>query len=146
MQIISIMNQCLVFVILILLLVNVATLSKKEKTMPIVQNDITELILKQDNYIEKVNELIDSLIRNAGETYVILNPNFNSSDKYITEHESEDMQQYIYIFISGNMTPDIKKIISSVYDISTDDKLKSILKLRIKLYILSLLVNANKTY
>ena len=146
MQIILIMNQCLVFVILILLLVKAATLSKKEKSMPIIHNDITELILKQDNYIEKVNELIDSLIRNAGETYVILNPNFNSSDKYITEHESEDMQQYIYIFISGNMTPDIKKIISSVYDISTDDKLKSILKLRIKLYILSLLVNANKTY
>lgn len=146
MQIISIMNQCLVFVILILLLVKAATLSKKEKAIPIIQNDITELILKQDNYIEKVNELIDSLIRNAGETYVILNPNFNSSDKYITEHESEDMQQYIYLFISGNMTPDIKKIISSVYDISTDDKLKSILKLRIKLYILSLLVNANKTY
>jgi len=117
-----------------------ATSSKKEYNERLV-----ELILSSDNInlVDSVNRLIDNLIKEAGNLYMIFNIN-HDKDKYITEKETEIITKYIYGMVMKNMTKDIRHIISLVYNIDTEDQLKEIINLRIKLYMINLLVNNHK--
>ena len=90
-----------------------------------------------------INNIIDSLINNAAQIYLVFNVGFNK-DKYITEKDSEQLKAYIYGMIRKSMTPAIKETISIIYNIKTEEELKDILMIRIKLYLLDLLIKNRK--
>lgn len=103
-----------------------------------------ELLLSKDNMVEQIDTLLDNLIKNAVNKYMILNVNFNR-DAYLNDKAIEELSLYALGMVRDNMTPAIKETLGLIYDISTDEKLNSFLELRIKMYILAVVINTNKT-
>lgn len=129
-------------ILAVILLYNV--LKKKPTAATSVKKEISEerlkLILSNDNIIDKINNIIDKLISDAADMYMILNVNYKQ-DHYINADETETMKLYIYGTVKKNMTDSIKEMISLIYDISDDKKLEDLLLFRIKIYMISVIVN-----
>lgn len=105
-------------------------------------NDRLKILLSEENIIEKINTIIDSLISNAANNYLILTIQDDKKEGYISPDIEEEMSQYIYLTVKNNMTKDVKDMISMIYIID-GNKLNSLLKLRIKFYMINRIINNN---
>lgn len=115
--------------------------NKKENNVSV---DRLKLLLDQDkSIVERVDLLIDEIIKKAADTYMILNVNFNK-EKYINSKESEEMINYISFMVKLNMTPEIRELIGLVRVINSEKDLDDYLNLKIKIYVLAVIVNVNK--
>lgn len=115
--------------------------NKKENNVSV---DRLKLLLDQDkSIVERVDLLIDEIIKKAADTYMILNVNFNK-EKYINSKESEEMINYISSMVKLNMTPEIRELIGLVRVINSEKDLDDYLNLKIKIYVLAVIVNVNK--
>lgn len=116
--------------------------NKKENNVSV--DRLKLLLLDQDkSIVERVDLLIDEIIKKAADTYMILNVNFNK-EKYINSKESEEMINYISFMVKLNMTPEIRELIGLVRVINSEKDLDDYLNLKIKIYVLAVIVNVNK--
>lgn len=99
-------------------------------------------LITTEGYFDKVNNLIDSFIKEASDYYTILALSSNSTH-YLNEAETEKMQKYIYGTVKKNMTDEVKDVISTVYNIDSDEKLNSLLNLRINMHVINFIRNYN---
>ena len=111
--------------------------NKKETIDPAIINTILE-----DGSLEKVNNLIDSLIKDAINMYYILNG--ITGETYLTNDKTVELNRYVFGMVKRNMTPTIKETIGLFYDISSPSKLEEIIQLRIKLHIINVTVQQNR--
>lgn len=138
---ISILSLSIILIIKIAEIVKI--IGKKNKKENHVSIKRLKLILNQDNIIEKVDSLVDEIIKKAADTYMILNVNYDK-EKYINSDESELMSKYIKSMVKLNMTPEIRELIGLVRVINSDKDLDDYLNLKIKIYVLAIMVNINK--
>jgi len=118
---------------------------KKEKVQRVSKTPNIEKIkiLLDEKSIENIDNFINRLINQSIETYMIMN--VTTKEHYINSKESEKISEYVYASIMKyHMTQDVKDTIGIIYDISTNEKLENLLKLKIKINILALLVDNNK--
>jgi len=127
--------------------------SKDEKEDPIIipeKKKNIELInaMLAEGYFDKVNALIDSFISAAGDNYTVFALSSNSNH-YLTESDQETMTKYIYGNVKRNITPEVKDLISTVYNIDDEEednehnKLNQLINVRIKLYMINFIRNFN---
>lgn len=102
-----------------------------------------DIILQSDDIVNKVNKLIDDLIENASNIYTILTIDSSDDGKYINSTASDQMAEYIFQTIKKNMTFSIFNTIKLVYVINDEKDLDDLLKLRIKLFMINIIINNN---
>ena len=120
------------------------TTKENDNIVPIDNGSVEKIkILMEKDSIQKIDDLVDALISNAVDKYMILNVNFDR-EKYLKQEEQEQLSQYVYGMVIKNMTKSVLDTIGLIYDISTDEKLKEFLDIRIKIYVLAIIVNQNK--
>lgn len=113
------------------------------------KNDIDESqsqeidILMQDDSVDKINNILDTHIKNAGNNYISLTLNY-SDELYITEAIEHEMSTYIFQSVKKNITPALIKTLSLIYIINSEDQLDELLKFRIKLYLITEIVRLNQ--
>ena len=90
-----------------------------------------------------VLNMVDNFIEEALQTYFKIQA--YKEDHYINSEETKEMNSYLLASVANNMTPSVRHVISLVYNIRTDEELTNFLKLRIKLRMIEVLVNVNKT-
>lgn len=118
-------------------------LSKKE-TKEKESSKINEVkILLEDKSLEKIDDVVDGLIKNAVDIYMVLNVNFNT-DAYLNDDSIKELTQYAFGMVKRNMTPSVMELIGLTNDISTEEKLNEYLNLKIKMYILAVVVKTNQ--
>jgi len=78
--------------------------------------DRTELILSTDNIVDKINDIIENIIKNAIDLYRVQTPSIDGNYQYITSKEIEEqLLPYVYFTVMKSMTPDIVKMLSIIY-------------------------------
>lgn len=138
----------LVIIIILLslsLIIETIKIIPKKETNVIKSNIDTELIkyvLDEDNILDKINNLIDTMIKDAIELYSIFNI-FNE-ETYINNEMAEELSNYCLGMVKNKLTDTMKNTIGIVYDISTEKKLDDVIKLRIKLHIINYMVEQNQ--
>lgn len=127
---------------ILLKLINIKENDKKEKSISI---DTLKLMIENDEFtiVEKVDSLVDRIIKNNIDTYMIMNVNFNN-EKYINSKEADEMTEYIKSMTKLNMTPEIIELIKLVRVINSENDLDDYLDLKIKIHVISIIVNVNK--
>lgn len=138
----------LIIIIILLslsLIIETIKIMPKKETNVIKSNIDTELIkyvLDEDNILDKINNLIDTMIKDAIELYSIFNT-FNE-ETYINNEMAEELSNYCLGMVKNKLTDTMKNTIGIVYDISTEKKLDDVIKLRIKLHIINYMVEQNQ--
>lgn len=138
----------LIIIIILLslsLIIEIIKIIPKKETNVIKSNIDTELIkyvLDEDNILDKINNLIDTMIKDAIELYSIFNT-FNE-ETYINNEMAEELSNYCLGMVKNKLTDTMKNTIGIVYDISTEKKLDDVIKLRIKLHIINYMVEQNQ--
>ena len=101
---------------------------------------IIDTILSENSF-DKCNNFLDSIIRMHMNNYKVLTG--FTPDSYITRETKDEMVSYVTEMTKKNMTDEILWVISMFYDMNTKDDLNKILDLRIKLNILTDMVEQN---
>lgn len=145
--IIKVLWLLLITVCMVIYIIKLIT-NKKETTAPVNikdnSSDVEKIkILMEKDSTQKIDNLLDSLIKNAVDKYMILNVNFDR-EKYLSTQDQEQFCSYVMGMVMKNMTESVKNTLGLIYDISTEEKLKEFLDIRIKIYVLAIIVNQNK--
>lgn len=128
--------------------IRVSFLNNKEINDSSVGLDLSKYLFTQTpedkgSLYDKVLNLIDSFILEAVDVYFRLNSDMEE-EHYIDSTESKELTNYVLASVMKNMTPEVKKIIASVYNYKDDKELFDFIKLRVKLQILTVMINVNK--
>ena len=128
--------------------IRVSFLNNKETNDSSVGLDLSKYLFTQTpedkgSLYDKVLNLIDSFILEAVDVYFRLNSDMEE-EHYIDSTESKELTNYVLASVMKNMTPEVKKIIASVYNYKDDKELFDFIKLRVKLQILTVMINVNK--
>ena len=99
-------------------------------------------LILQEDYFKKVVEMFDSFISLAGENYLVFVLSSNSNH-YLTEKETEQMMSYIFGMVKKNITDEVKDVLSTIYNINSDEDIDEFLNIRIKLYIIGFIKQYN---
>ena len=102
--------------------------------------EVCKLLLDKES-LEKVNSFIDSMVNDSIHMYQIMEA--FTSETYITKEMADEMSLYCFGMTKNKMTNSVKSTIGLFYDISTEEKLDDVLKLRIKLNIVSKMIEQN---
>ena len=145
-DIIGIVCLCFIFILGVLLVYKELSFNNHEKSKKENQNhkfDIEKIkILLEDNSIEKIDNFINNIIKNAIDTYILLN--VVDKSHYINSKEADIISNYVYATIKNTITDDEKDAIGLFYNISTEEKFDNFIKLKIKISIIALLVQNNQ--
>ena len=95
-----------------------------------------------DNIDNSVNNMLDNIIKNIIELYLIFNN--VSEENYINSETAKELEDYTFGMVKKKLTDSVRDTIGLVYDISTEEKLNSVIKLRIKLHIINFMVEQNQ--
>lgn len=121
---------------------------KKEKdkrnSMPRdnVNPEILDLLMT-DKFLEKVNALMDSLIQQYTDVYQVMILSTATDIEFIKTKEQEEMQKYVSHMVIESISPELKKLIGLVYNVSTAEDLKNVINLRTKLFLINYIVQYN---
>lgn len=136
----------LILTVFCVLLTVLAIRSNSNKTSTIQTPDNTEkikILLEKDS-IENIDNMVDEIIKRSADRYMILNVNFKELP-YITERDTDELTKYIFGSVKMDMTDTVEETIGLIHNISTEKQLDDFLNLRIKMYVLALLVKTNQT-
>lgn len=101
-----------------------------------------KILLKKDS-VEKINNILDTHIRNASNNYMSLTVNYNN-DIYITDAIQKEMSEYIFLSVKKNMTKTMIDTLSLIYVINAEEDINEILRFRIKLFMITEIVKTNQ--
>ena len=116
--------------------------TKKKRVVHRPDNERIKILLSEENIIEKINTIIDSIIANAANNYLILTVQDDQREGYISPDIEREMSEYIFLTVKNNMTKDMKDLISMIY-ITENGELDKLLRLRIKFYMINRMINNN---
>ncbi len=128
-------------------IVRIVGMGKSEKDV-VVEKDHTEeikILLSDDKIIDKINNILYTMIKDASDRYMILNVNFNASDAYLNQESIDELSKYIFGTVKGNMTPALRNLFGLIYDISTEEKLDKFIEINVKMHILDIIVKTNQS-
>lgn len=129
---------------IILTLINLKK-DEPEVTQVFDNTEKIKIILSKDS-IENIDNLVDEIIRRSADRYMILKVNYKEKEaQYITEKDADELTKYIYGSIKLDMTDTMRDTIGLVHNISTEKQFDDFFNLRIKLYVLALIVKNNQT-
>lgn len=138
----------LLIAMIVTTVINLRYVYKKhpEITKQSIDTDLVKLMLS-DNFVGKVNLLIDSIIKEHAEIYQVMILS-TSEDKaqYITSEQQDEMQKYVLYMTLKNLSPELKSIMRLVYNIDDATDLKDIVSLRVKLYLINFIIEYNKEF
>lgn len=129
----------------------VITLKKTYKKHPeitkrSIDTSLVELMLS-DNFVGKVNLLIDSIIKEHAEIYQVMVLSLNEDKaQYITSEQQDEMQKYVLHMTLKNLSPELRSIMKLVYNIDDANDLRDIVSLRVKLYLINFVIEYNKEF
>ena len=89
--------------------------TKKKRVVHRPDNERIKILLSEENIIEKINTIIDSIIANAANNYLILTVQDDQREGYISPDIEKEMSEYIFLTVKNNMTKDMKDLISMIY-------------------------------
>ena len=120
---------------------------KKENNKNIEQINVElATLLLGDNFVGKVNRLIDSLIQEQVEIYQVMILARDMSIHYIKAEEQDKMTKYIMYSVMKNISPELRELISLVYNTETDKDLENVINIRTKLFLINFITNYNKEF
>ena len=100
-----------------------------------------------DNFVGKVNLLLDSIIKEHAEIYQVMVLSLNEDKaQYITSEQQDEMQKYVLHMTLKNLSPELRSIMKLVYNIDNAADLKDIVSLRVKLYLINFVIEYNKEF
>ena len=145
----EILNIIYLFVSIVTIIMCIVTIvittTKKEKIdnrkEKIYDVELIKLMLT-DNIDNSVNNMLDNIIKNIIDLYLIFNN--VSEENYINSEIAKELEDYTFGMIKKKLTDSVRDTIGLVYDISTEEKLNSVIKLRIKLHIINFMVEQNQ--
>ena len=118
--------------------------NKDKKEVVVKPSEIEKIkLLLEDKSLDKINDFIDGLIKEPVDRYMLLNVNWDA-DAYMNEQLINEMSLYVFGSIKQCMTPTMVEFIGLIHDVSTEDKLDEYLKLRIKMYIIAVVLKTNQ--
>ena len=144
---IFIFHIVILVVILFSITAIVITLSNKNELMPTTKMEDVEkikILLSSKDTVENIDVIIDNIIKTAADRYMIFNVNYDP-DSYLTKENSEEMALYVFGSVKMDLTDTMKATIGLVHNIDTEEKLDDFLRLRVKMYVLALLIKTNQT-
>lgn len=102
-------------------------------------------ILLQDKLVDKINNVIDSMIRDQANVYQLMVLSTNEmSVQYLNTEEQDKMQKYLTHITCKHISPEVKNLMNLIYNIKDDEDLKNIVSLRVKIYLIHFVVEYNK--
>lgn len=111
-----------------------------------IDTDLANMML-QDNFVEKVNLLIDSVIKEHAEVYQVMVLSTNEDKaQYITTEQQDEMQKYVLHMTMKNISPELRSIIKLVYNIDDPKDFRDMISIRVKLYLINFIVEYNKEF
>lgn len=117
-----------------------------EITKQAIDTSLVELMLS-DNFVGKVNLLLDSIIKEHAEIYQVMVLSMNEDKaQYITSEQQDEMQKYVLHMTLKNLSPELRSIMKLVYNIDSAADLKDIVSLRVKLYLINFVIEYNKEF
>ena len=119
---------------------------EKDERNSIPKNNVNPEILDllmTDKFLEKVNALIDSLIQQYTDVYQVMILSTATDIEFIKTKEQEEMQKYVSHMVVESISPELKKLIGLVYNVSTAEDLKNVINLRTKLFLINYIVQYN---
>ena len=116
---------------------------KSDDTPELVSTDTLKFML-EDKYIERVNGLISEIIKEYTDLYQIMILSVKNID-FIDSVEQDKLQKYVSHMVYSNISnsAEFKKLISLVYDISTEDKFKEFINTKVKIYLINFIIEYN---
>lgn len=134
---------CLVTIIMSIVVIMITT--KKDKSEMIKEKkydvDLIKLMLT-DNIVDNVNNMLDNIIKEAINLYLIFNS--INEETYINNDIAKELEDYTFGMVKNKLTPTVKDTLGLIYDISTKEKLDSVIKLRIKIHVINFMVEQNQ--
>lgn len=104
-------------------------------------------IVLQDNFVAKVNQLIDSIIKEYAEIYQVMVLSTNEDKaQYITTEQQDEMQKYVIHMTMKNISPEVRSIIKLVYNIDDPKEFRDMISIRVKLYLINFIIEYNKEF
>jgi hypothetical protein len=125
---------------------NISTKKNKEEIHE--DNDIgklelARLLLSTENCVEKIDNILDIKIKAAADMYNILILS-TDENQYINTTQIDEMSNYIEETVFRNFTTSMRIITGLIYDVSSDKKIKDIIKVRTKIYMINFVMEYNK--
>lgn len=125
---------------------NISTKKNKEEIHE--DNDIDKLelarlLLSTENCVEKIDNILDIKIKAAADMYNILILS-TDENQYINTTQIDEMSNYIEETVFRNFTSSMRIITGLIYDVSSDKKIKDIIKVRTKIYMINFVMEYNK--
>ena len=111
---------------------------KKEK----IDSELLKILLSE-NSVNKIDEIIDTFIHNAGDMYNILVLSSNTVN-YMTEEDINRMQDYIILTVENNMTDSVLELVKLIHKIDNQQDIYDFISLRTKLYMINFVVDYNR--
>ena len=103
------------------------------------------ILLSDDKIVDKINGVLNSLIKDAADRYMLFEVGFNGTDAYIPSKSSDEMEKYIYGTVRSNITSATRDLLGLIYDVSTEEKLNNVIELAVKMYMIDILVKTNQS-
>ena len=115
-------------------------------TQESIDTDLARMML-DENFVTKVNLLIDSIIKEHAEVYQVMVLSINEEGaQYITTEQQDEMQKYVLHMVMKNISPELRSIIKLVYNIDDAKDLRDMISIRVKLYLINFIVEYNKEF
>lgn len=127
-----------------------SNISTKNKNKEVIHEDndidkleLAKLLLSTENCVEKIDNILDIKIKAAADMYNILILS-TDENQYINTTQIDEMSNYIEETVFRNFTTSMRIITGLIYDVSTDKKIKDIIKVRTKIYMINFVMEYNK--
>ena len=128
-----------------IVLTSIGLVSKDENEDAVLTDNTEKIkILLTKDAIDNIDNMIDDIIKRAADRYMILNINFKDLP-YVTEKDADELTKYIFGSLKMDMTDTVRETIGILHNVSTEKQLDDFLKLRIKMYVLAIVVKTNQT-
>lgn len=102
-------------------------------------------LLLQDKIVDKINNVLDSVIKDQAEIYQLMVLSTNETTaQYLNSEEQDKMQKYLIHVVYNNISDEMKQLLSLIYNTDDDKRLKDLVSLRVKIYLINFIVEYNR--
>ena len=101
-------------------------------------------ILLEDKSVEKINSVLDSMIKEVAGVYQIFALSTMENNQYINSEEQEKMERYIEAVVSRNIHGELENLLKLIYRINSKEDLEQMVSTRTKIFMINFVINYNK--
>lgn len=101
-------------------------------------------ILLEDKSVEKINTVLDDMIREVAGVYQIFALSTMENNQYINSEEQEKMERYIETVVTRNIHGELENLLKLIYRINSKEDLEQLVSTRTKIFMINFVINYNK--